>query len=202
MKYLPFFTLLLSMVYSIPNSNAQVKALVNGVATDVEHKNGTITAMNDSFPDYMNGFEKPPYDMFQKVRPRLETNAYAESDKPQPVIVAETEKEPTLKDIERLDRQRAKKNNAIYFKDNAATIRPVSNKKLMYFSEKIKNGSSKSVLLKAWYELDNLESQELIKERLEMCKQEMEEQGVPSNLILTSILGSSKESKFVTVLMQ
>lgn len=202
MKYLPILTLLLGIVICMPQSNAQVKVLVNGVATTVNHENGNITAIYDSLPNYMDGYEKAPYDLFKKVPPRLDSNAFAEVDQTPPQTKGDMAKEPTVKEIAKLDRQRAKKNNAIYFDDDTAEIRALSNKKLMYFSEKIKSGTSKSVLLKAWYEIDNEESQELVKNRLETCKLKMEKQGVPSNLILTSILGSSKESKFVTVLLQ
>ena len=199
MKYLPLTTVVVISLLSTTSSFGQVKALINGVATDVDHINGELTAIYKQFPNYMNDFEDAPFDIFQKVPPRLNQEGFVEVE--QTTSSLESTVTPS-KEMVKGDGKKAKENNAIFFIGSTSDMNKKSVTKIKSFSDKITKGDSKSVLLKAWYKLDDPKSEELVKSRLDVCKAEMEANGVPSNLILTSILGSSKESRFVTVLLQ
>jgi len=206
MKYLPFFALFVCLLCFSTNTNGQVKVLVNEVPMDVDHTNGELLALYKKYPNFMDGYEKAPFDPFKKVQPRINDLNFATNDKKALQSRGEMNDNTQATPSNVTDNEKALKKSLkdkyIYFVGGTSNIDDKSLIKVKNFSEKIKNGESKSILIKGWYKMDNDSSQKLIQDRLEGCKFKLEEAGVPSNLILTSILGSNKESKYVSILLQ
>jgi len=181
-------------------SFGQIKALVNGVATDVDQKNGNVTALYSEFPNYMDGYEKAPFDPFKKVPPRMNILNYAEA-----TFLKQADKQSTLKQAKASANntpRSSKRDKFIYFEGNSSTINKNSLPKVASNSKKIIEGKAKSLLIKGWFKKNDDSSKQRIERRLEVCKAELEEKGVPSNLILTSIMESNKELRYLSILTQ
>lgn len=198
MKYLPTLTLIILLMGVKSDSFGQVKALVNEVATDVDHKKSNLTALYNKYPRYMDGFEKAPYDPFTKVPPRLNIQNFADLQSSDSDLLAQNNSETPFDNI----KLKKKKDDFIYFEGATANLINSSLPKISAYSEGIKDGISKSILIKGWYKSEDKQSQKLIEKRLDVCKLKLEENGVPSNLILTSILGSNKEKRHLSLLVQ
>ncbi|NNE16393.1 MAG: hypothetical protein HKN51_15540 [Saprospiraceae bacterium] len=196
MKNLIIRMLFVSALFSPTKHMAQIKALVNEVATKVDHTNGQITAVHETYPNYMDGFEKAPNDIFHKVPPRIQPDKEMRSQ------VNVIDKWILDSSLASNDRNKQIRRNAIFFNSDSSQIQSNSVRRVQNFARKIISGQMKSVVLKSWFKVDDLESRDLVQERLEACKLAMVENGVPSNLILTSILSSDQESRFVTVMVQ
>lgn len=196
MNVLPFLFVICAFLFTT-NAHSQVIVLINEVATRVDHVDGDLEKLYEEIPDYMDGFEKSPYDMFTKVPPRLLSELTASND----IAVVERTKTADANNLVDSDKTE-EDNNAIYFKSNSVTIGKKYTTKIGDFSKEVTSGKARSVLLKSWYKTDDDASQDLAKQRLEACKKYMEKEGVPSNLILTSVIGSNKASNYVSVLLQ
>ena len=188
MKIIPtvsLTSLLLLLCFSI---SAQTMALVNGVATKVKYQDGELLEIYDTYPNYMNGFELPSEDNFTKVPPRL-------LQLEQPVAEEALAEADIMKKTEEY-----KVNNALFYDESSNTLDAESVIRVAGYANNYKSKTTKSFLLKGWYNNTDDESQKRIKQRLDEGKKALEKQGVPSNLILTSLIGASKESRFVTVI--
>ncbi len=165
-------------------TQAQYVVLVNGNATKVDLDGSDVVALHEELPRYMRGFEKAPYDGFMKTMPLSNI---------EDIIVAEDsgdiiyENDPSLPP------------NALYFDPDLATLTKSTIAALKNYATMIKESNSKSVILKSWYKLGDINSQELISNRLEACKQYLEINGIQGSLIFTSFTASKNATDYVSI---
>ena len=181
---LVFLVIYLSISASV--SHAQKTVLVNGEASKVTVSNTDVTAVNESVPGYMNGYERPTGDIFQKVAPRLGTTTRTSTLPP-----ATVKKEPLLANVK-----------SVSFKEGSFDVNDSGQQFLDIVANTIKSGEAKTILLKTWYKSEDKVDISLTRKRLDACKRYLESKGVVSNLILTSMVAKDKKSTDIAVLMK
>ena len=206
MKIIPTRGLFIILLLSSATLMSQTKVvLINEVPTRVEIADGDITAVNSEVPGYMNGYTKSPQSNFIRAPYQLPkpVAAYAELDSPE----IDLSNVPALTDTNETDDSEISDdmidelNNSLFFDYGSAILSEENIKNLDGFAEKLKSRSAKTILLKSWFRGGDDESHTVVKNRLDACKQYLETKGVASNIILTSQIGSNRESRFVTVVL-
>ena len=145
MKNIPVFTLLTILLFVSTQSIGQVKVLINEVATDVEHSKGNLTASYKQYHNYMNGYEKAPFDPFTKVPPRLNVQNYADTALASSKITPEITK-PASTPIPNSN-QVIREDKLVYFIGNTLKLKKNSLSIVSSFSDRIAKGKSKSILI-------------------------------------------------------
>ncbi len=203
MKFFPKFGLLLSLVLTTHLGISQSAViLINEKPTRVVLKNGDIAEVKNLVPRYMDGYKRSPKDDFIKLPFEFlnDNRAMASSTSDTPVIeefivsesVNNENYEEDITDSE---------DKAVYFDFDSAILTAEALEAIKSYSTEIKENKIQSILLKSWYKSGDSNSYELINNRLTACRQYLEANGVPSNLILTSTVGSNRESRFVSILI-
>jgi len=181
--------LFLAILLYAGNSFAQDVVLVNGDATKVVIKDKNITTINSKVPNYMNGFQAGPNDGFTKVPPRLGTQAVAIND---------------VSTVRNMTKVGSKKPNykKVSFEEEKFDISTDGQKFLNTIANTIKSGEVKSILLKTNYLSENKADISLMRRRLNATKRYLEEKGVQSNLILTSMVAKDSKTSDISILMK
>ena len=162
--------------------HSQKVVLVNGEAAAVELEGSQVTAINRQLPNYMRGFIKPGSDIFLKAPlfPGEEAAVAEDTGVEKPVLLA----------------------NAVFFENNSAILSNKTIESLKKYAQTAQKNGPKTIILKSWYEVGNENSQELVNNRLEACKEFLEINGVQGSLIFTSFTGADEETDYVTVTFQ
>jgi len=198
MKFFPQSGLIFILAFCTQIGLAQTAiVLINEKPTRVKLEDGEITAVYNEVPNYMDGYEKAPEDAFKKL-PLQRINNDIEVVAQPAVAVADTESDS---DIEIDAPEKPELEPSVYFEKNSAILTDESLATIQAYATRFKDRSNKSILLKAWYRSGDERSQELVENRLDACRAYLETNGVASNIILTSLIGSNRESKFVSVIL-
>jgi len=184
-KYL--FVLAAFMLSNI--TSAQDVVLVNGVSTKVKIKDKKITAINAEVPNYMDGFDTSKTDSFKKVQPRLGSQAVVVADRSN--VISNSRPQPVTK-----------KDKAVTFSDDSYELSDEAKKFIKTIAASVVAGEAKSVLLKSSHISNDKANLSMMRQRLEVCKRLLEENGVPPNLILTSMFSSDKATDAIAVLLK
>lgn len=178
--------------------------LINEQPTRVVIKDGEITEIKSLVPGYMSGYQKAPADNFQKVP--LQSIEYLKAS--DSIVIAAFRGENTITDNKALEEKAAvvdktKKalSQSINFDFESAILSELALETIEAYAELLNSGSARSILLKSWYKDGDQQSEELVRNRLDACRQYLETRGVASNIILTSLIGSNRESRFVSVVL-
>lgn len=201
MKFLPTTGLIVTLALqcSITFSQKTAIVLINEQATKVELTDGEITAVYNAVPGHMNGYSKAPNDDFRKIPlQQLDTDrllAVQQSADPadKDLFLPEPE-EPATDESNAL-------NQAVYFDFESAILSNEALGTIENYADVLKARQANSVLLKSWYKNGDANSEKLVKNRLDACRAYLETQGVGSNIILTSLIGSNRESRFVSLIL-
>ena len=152
-------------------------------------KDGEITEIKSLVPGYMAGYQKAPVDNFQKVA--LQPIEYFKASDSVAVAALKGGNAKTDKAL----------SQSINFDFESAILSDLALETIEACAELLKSGSARSILLKSWYKDGDQQSEELVSNRLEACRQYLETKGVASNIILTSLIGSGRESRFISVVL-
>jgi len=158
--------------------------LINEIPTKVDIENNEIASIHESVPSYMKGYEKAPRDIFRKIWPgeTVKLLAAAPKDPKSEVKTAITESD-----------------NAIRFNSDSYSLSENTKLNLDKLAQKILDSKSTSILLKSFYKLGDVDSQELTINRLDACKDYLQTKGIQGSLILTSFTGSENQTDKVSV---
>lgn len=189
MKVLLKKYLFLAVILYAGSTQAQEVLLVNGDATRVVIESYKITAIEGKVSNYMNGFQVGPNDGFTKVAPRLGTQAVAIND---------------VSAVRNMTKVGAKKPKykSVSFEEDMFDITADGKKFLKTIASTIKSGEVKSILLKTNYMAEDKSDISLMRRRLDATKRFLEEKGVQSNLILTSMVAKDKKTSDIAILMK
>ena len=202
MKFIPKCGLIVAFALSTQLSIGQSAiVLINEQPTRVKIENGEITAVYEKVPNYMDGYKKAPEDAFKKLPLKAITGSqvYVFEDTPEPAEINTTEDTGETIEVDAVEDSELA--SAIDFNSGSAILSNIALTTIEDYAKQLKNSEVKSILLKSWYRSGDSNSQELVKNRLEACRAYLESQGVASNVILTSLIGSNRESKFVSVIV-
>lgn len=206
MKFSPICGLLAVLLCTALSANAQKTAviLINEQPTRVVLENGEIAQVKGVVPAHMNGYEAAPRDAFQKIP--LESIEILNPQSETPVALSLAENVPGTTEAGTTGDTADGSNTAtlsksINFSFESATLSEESLQTIESYAKVLNNRTSKSILLKSWYKDGDARSEELVRNRLDACRQYLETRGVASNIILTSLVGSNRESRFVTVIL-
>jgi outer membrane protein OmpA-like peptidoglycan-associated protein len=208
MKFYPHcgLTIILAFITHIGWAQTAI-VLINEQPTRVSLNNkGEISKVYNKVPGYMSDFKKAPRDEFKKFElsdidnnedlVMMAPQTLSETDATQAAAV-NAQKEEAI-DIEDSDNRVSP---SIYFDMASAILSEESLNTIKAYASVLKERGANSVLLKSWYKSGDKKSQELVENRLEACRQFLETQGVASNIILTSIVDSNRESSYVSVIV-
>ena len=168
-------------------------------------KDGEITEIKSLVPGYMAGYQKAPVDNFQKEA--LQPIEYFKASDSVAVAAlkggnAKTDNnlvvDETTATVHKTDKALSQ---SINFDFESAILSDLALETIEACAELLKSGSARSILLKSWYKEGDQQSEELVSNRLEACRQYLETKGVASNIILTSLIGSGRESRFISVVL-
>lgn len=171
--------------------------LINEQPTRVKLEDGEITTVYEKVPNHMDGFAKAPEDAFSKLE-------LSQFNADVPAVADNDTTESDTEDIQILDDSHLEVANideSVNFDYDSAILTPGALTTIKSYASVIKSNDKYTVMLKSWYKSGDQRSQELVKNRLDACKAYLEANGVPSNIIVTSMIGSNRESKFVSVIL-
>jgi len=178
--------------------------LINEQPTRVVIKDGEITEIKSLVPGYMTGYQKAQADKFQKVP--LQSIEYLKAS--DSVVIAAYKGENSIPDSiapEDKTSTATKSDKAlsqsVNFDFESAILSDLALETIEAYAELLNSGSARSILLKSWYKDGDQKSEELVRNRLAACRQYLETRGVASNIILTSLIGSNRESRIVSVVL-
>ena len=199
MKFLPTSGLIVVFAFCTQIGIAQTTVvLINEKPTRVKLQDGEIAAVYNEVPGYMKGYKKSPADAFQKLDIKLIEGGI---DSDTPVAAEELPNDVAPEATTSFDTSSDLPEPYVNFDSGSAILTDASLTTIQSFASAMKSGNRKSILLKSWFKSGDGGSQELIQNRLDACRAYLESQGVPSNRILTSLIGSNRESKFVSVVI-
>lgn len=181
--------LFLAVLLYAGTTYAQDVLLVNGEATSVVIQDKNITAINGKVSNYMNGFQSGPNDGFTKVAPRLGTQAVAINDV------------STVRNMTKVGSKKPKF-KSVSFEEGKYEISTDGADFLNTIANTIKSGEVKSILLKTNYLAESKVDISLMRRRLDATKRYLEEKGVQSNLILTSMVSKDSKTSDISILMK
>jgi len=183
---------------------AQSVILINGVPTQVRLEGTEIIEVKGEVKNYLSGFDSSSVSSgFKYAELRLENQPPAVAAAP----VKQTTQTTQTKVVENvsspvLTTSPFISGNYFKFDSNSALLSETSLKEIKIYSDKIKSGKATSVLLESFHVNGNADSIQLIKNRLEACKNYFEVNGVPSNVIVTNLYPNDKQSDKVSVTLR
>ena len=183
MKIIPNILIMLLVIGSVTVLSSQSTiVLINEIPTRVELDGSEISSINDKVPSYMNGYRKSPKSNFRLIWPgeTVDISAMAALD-----IAAPEAEAPAAK-------------QAISFEASSFALSEDTKANLNKLADDIIANSRTSVLLKSWYQLGDVSSQELTINRLDACKDYLVSKGVKGSLIITSFTGAEKQTDYVS----
>lgn len=162
--------------------------LVNGVSTKVKIVDNKVVEIKEEVAGYMSGYDASRSDNFKKVTPRLGSEATQVATRSNTPV---TRPQPITK-----------KDKAVSFSDNSFELSDEAKAFIKKIAATVVAGEAKSVLLKSSHISNDKQNLSIMRKRLEVCKRLLEENGVPTNLILTSMFSSDKATDAIAVLLK
>lgn len=186
MKFTSLKFILVGLCLYASSATAQI-ILVNGQPTEVEIQNNELTKIKGKVTGHMTDYRSAPSDKFTKVSPRLDE-----------IITSKA----VLAESDNISGSTINNLKTVSFDDQSTFIDKDGQKFLDNIVSTIKSGKSTTILLKSWYKSGDKSDIALTRQRLDACKRYLEDQGIISNLILTSMVAKSDKSADIAVFMK
>ncbi len=205
----------------VQTGNSQTAIILNGTPTMVTLNGKDITKIHGEAIDFMNGFKQSPKGIFKfaplgknpAATSRIVNEGIAQTEvekvvAPEKTIIVQNNavivKETGNSQIKttEISRTEIKSGTYILFESKSALLITTALKDLDGYADKIKAGEASSVVLESFYRRGDRKSEELVKNRMEACKQYLELKGVPINIIATNISQSMRETEKISVTLR